>query len=424
MTGAPLVGRQDVLAYLAGVLSRARTGKGGLVLVTGEPGIGKTRLAEELTTRAEGFDVHWSWCTAERSTGSLRPWALVLRALSARRTAVAERVQGSPHLRALLAGTSADTADPELARTLLATDLTEAVLTAADETPLLVVLDDLHDAQVSTLRLLADLTAAARSHAVLVVATARDTALEWKGREQLRGELLGQAHRLALAPLAADDIAVLLDDAEPARIRAVLDRTGGNPLLVTEMARSTDDVPSSLRAMVSARTARLPPVTRDTVEAAAVLGARFRLDVLAEVCEASLHEAGTRLAPAMAGALVSADGAGRARFVHELLRDAVYADISPDRQLQWHARAGEVLSALHQRGREVAAAEVATHLLRSGSPGAGVAAREAARSAAGIAAFDDAARWYGESLAVQEDPAERAQLLMERARALRGCGDR
>src|SRR3954447_19213113 len=309
MTGTPLVGRQDVLAYLAGVLSRARSGSGGLVLVTGEPGIGKTRLAEELTTRAEGFDVHWSWCTAERSTGSLRPWALVLRALSARHAAVAERVQASPHLRALLAGTSADTADPELARTLLATDLTDAVLTAADELPLLGGLDDLHDAQVSTLRLLADLTAAARSQAVLVVATARDGDLEWSGREQLRGELLGQAHRLALAPLAAADVAVLLDDAEPARVRALLDRTGGNPLLVTEMARSTQDVPSSLRAMVSARTARLPPLTTEALEAAAVLGARFRLDVLADVCETSLHDVGGRLGPAMAG---GAGAGGRA----------------------------------------------------------------------------------------------------------------
>src|SRR3954453_20720132 len=153
MTGTPLVGRRAVLAYLAGVLSRARAGNGGLVLVTGEPGIGKTRLAEELTTCADGFDVHWSWCTAERSTGSLRPWALVLRALAATHTVVAERIQLSPHLRGLLSGTPTETADPELARTLLAADLTDAVLAAAGERPLLVVLDDLHDAQVSTLRL-------------------------------------------------------------------------------------------------------------------------------------------------------------------------------------------------------------------------------------------------------------------------------
>src|SRR5881398_3190300 len=117
MTGAPLVGRQDVLAHLADVLSNARSGHGGLVLVTGEPGIGKTRLAEELTHHADGFDVHWSWCTAERSTGSLRPWALVLRALAGRHAAVADRVHGSPHLRGLLAGTATETADPELART-------------------------------------------------------------------------------------------------------------------------------------------------------------------------------------------------------------------------------------------------------------------------------------------------------------------
>ena len=249
----PLVGRDGVLTELAGVLDAARQGRGSLVLITGEPGVGKTRLAEELTQHADGFAVHWSWCTSERTSGSLRPWALVLRALAGRHAAVSERVQASPHLSALLAGTAAAPGDHEISRELLSSDLTQVLAIAAQITPLLLVLDDLHDAQLSTLRLLADLAGVVRTSRLVVVGTARDGAHDWEGREQVRGELLGQVRRVALGPLEANDVRQLLDDDDPERLQTLLDRTGGNALLVTEMAQASGGVPASLRAMVAAR---------------------------------------------------------------------------------------------------------------------------------------------------------------------------
>ncbi len=415
----PLVGRQDVLAYLGGVLSQGRTGAGGLVLVTGEPGIGKTRVAEELARRAEGFSVHWAWCTSERTTASLRPWSLIVRTLVGRNTEVAARVQESPHLQALLAGNSLQQGDPELSRALLANDLSAVLELAARTTPLLLVLDDVHDAQLSTLRVLAGLADVVRTCPVVIVATARDGAHEWRGREQVRGELLGQAHRLSLGPLTAADVAALLSDPTPEQVQSLLARTGGNALLVTELAGATDEVSASLRAMVATRCARLPPASRHLVEVGAVLGPRFRLDVLAEVADVPAEQIAGQL-----GDLVVADGPGRACFRHELLRDAIYAELPPAQLQHWHARAGEVLAGLHRRGSDVDAAEVATHLLHSGADGAAEAAVEAARRAAGMSAFEDAVRWYGEALPLLSDPPERVKILLEMARAQRGSGDR
>ncbi len=418
-TGAPLVGRQDVLAYLGGVLARARTGSGGLVLVTGEAGIGKTRLVEEVTRQADGFAVHWTWCTAEQSAGSLRPWSQLLRGLTSS-TRVAERVQASPALRGLLAGGGETDA---LSRAMLSADLLDVLRVATERQPMLLVLDDLHDAQSSTLRLLVDLAGQLRSSALVVVATARDSSAEWQGREQLRGLLLGQAHRLALGPLGLEEVRLLLGDRADQAER-LLERTGGNALLVTEMARTPEDEPpASLRAMVMTRVARLSEDAQDVVAAAAVLGPRFRLDVLADASGRSLGDVSARLHEAVDASLVVLDASGTARFRHELVRDAVVGELpAADREAR-HRDSAAALATLLERGRDVEAAEVAAHLLRAGPDADPLPATvEAARRAAAMGAYDDAVRWFGTALDHHTDSGTRTVLLVERARALRGCG--
>ncbi|MGB8649446.1 MAG: ATP-binding protein, partial [Mycobacteriales bacterium] len=249
ITDAPLVGREQVLAELGAVLDRARQGHGGLVLVSGEAGLGKTRVAEELSRTAVGFAAHWAWCRVEQTAGSLRTWSTLLRALAAGTAAVSERAASSPPLRALVAGTGGAALDPEVARAQLAGEVTEALRLAAATTPRLLVLDDLHDAQPSSLRLLADLAAELRGLPVVLLATARDTG--WEGRELVRAELLGQAHHLPLQPLGPEDVRALLPGAGSAQVQEVLERTGGNALLVTEVARGGAQVPPSLRAIVA-----------------------------------------------------------------------------------------------------------------------------------------------------------------------------
>lgn len=92
----PFVARAGVLAEVDSVLTAARAGRGALLTVTGEPGIGKTRLAEEATGRAGGFEVVWTWCPAAAGAAALRPWSRVLRILAGGHAAVAQLIADSP----------------------------------------------------------------------------------------------------------------------------------------------------------------------------------------------------------------------------------------------------------------------------------------------------------------------------------------
>jgi hypothetical protein len=412
---APLVGREHALAELAEVLSEAASGRGRLVLVTGEAGIGKTRLAEELVRRATGFAHHWAWCRTDRTMGSLRTWSSVLRALTATRPAVSELAEQSPLLRGLVAGTGSEAVHPEAARGALADDLVQALRLAGDQ-PWLVVLDDAHDAEASTLRLLLDVSPELRTLPFVVLATARD--IGWSGREDLHTELLRQGRRVALGPLSADEVRQLA----PAADERLAERTGGNPLLVTELARDPEGVPASLRSLVASRLSALPETSQQVVTAAAVLGPRFRLDVLAEVTRVDLGEVAGHLAEDV----LRPTSAGEASFTHELLRDAVYEQVPAASRYSWHARAADVLAVLRERGRMVAAAEVAAHLLRAGPEHTPAAVRmclAAAADAEALQAFEDAAEWYERALEVLDDAADRAEVLVRRAAARRGAGD-
>ena len=97
----PLVARAGVLAEVDSVLAAARAGRGELLMVTGEPGIGKTRLAEEAARRADGFEVIWTWCPAAAGAAALRPWSRLLRIVAGGHAAVARLISDSPFLTAL-----------------------------------------------------------------------------------------------------------------------------------------------------------------------------------------------------------------------------------------------------------------------------------------------------------------------------------
>jgi hypothetical protein len=170
----PLVARAGALAEVDSVLAAARAGRGALVAVTGEPGIGKTQLAEAAADRAEGFEVIWTWCPSAAGGAALRPWSRVVRTLAAGHAAAARLVAGSPFL-AALAGPArdpgGDAADPEGARSQLSFDLAEVIAAAAR--PVLVVIDDTHQADASSLWLLADLAPALRAMPAVVLVTAQ-----------------------------------------------------------------------------------------------------------------------------------------------------------------------------------------------------------------------------------------------------------
>jgi hypothetical protein len=171
----PLVARAGVLAEIGSVLTAARAGRGAQLTATGEPGIGKTRLAEEAARQADGFEVIWTWCPADAGGAALRPWSRVVRVLAGGHTAVARLIADSPFLAALAdPARSGDARDPEGARSQLSFDLAEVFAVAAARQPVLVVIDDAHQADVSSLRLLAELAPALRTMPAAVLVTARD----------------------------------------------------------------------------------------------------------------------------------------------------------------------------------------------------------------------------------------------------------
>ncbi len=446
MMRLPFVARGDALADLAALLDGARCSRGSLVLITGEPGVGKTRLAEEVTTRAEKFRVIWTWCTPAGAGGALRPWSSIARELAAADAGAARSVQQSPHLAELVtAGMHPDAthADPETARWGLSLDLAGMLATSAASHPVLVVIDDLQEADPSSLQLLTELAPSLRSMAVVVLVTARDGERDWSSSAQVWGALNRLGHTIRLGPFGEADIASLAAHALGTRppeeaVRAIAARTQGNPLLVCEVVASRPDlddldavVPASVRAIVAARLAGLTDLTRRVVSAAAVLGSRFRLDVLAEMAGVPLGELGTAVGEAHAVGLFGDAQPGEGRFRHDLVRDAGYDTLPVDQRMRWHARAGAVLTGFVQRGRDIEPAQAADHLFRGG-PGyvqqAVGFAVQAAEYALRRLAFEEAVRWYcradaGLASAGAGD-GDRARVKLALAEARHAAGDR
>ncbi|HWD00940.1 MAG TPA: AAA family ATPase [Amycolatopsis sp.] len=423
----PFVGRAAVLAEAGAVVAGARAGHGGLVLLTGAGGAGKTRIAAEIAASAPDFRTVWVWCDAATALG---PWAQVLRDLVAADVHGGRVAQASPELRAVVTGRAGDgAADPEEARRRLARDVSAALRAGSAETPLLVVLDDVHEADASSLRLLAETAATVRTARVVVVATARDDDRAWLGRTQARADLLGRALCLPVGPLTGDDVAALVTaaagrPATDAEVRAIVARTGGEAFFVTELVRHGTDgpVPASVRAVVHARTAALPEACANALAAASVLGVRFRLDVLAELTGTGLAD--IRAVLGDAAAFLGSLEAGSATFRHQLLRDALYGAIPPAERAALHAAAAAVFVRHAERGRDAGPAQVAHHFLRAGPEHASDAARYtrlAGDHAAELLAYDDAVNWYERS---REIGGDEPGLLVASGTARLGAGDR
>jgi tetratricopeptide (TPR) repeat protein len=409
----PFVGREDVLGELRAELGRAAAGRGGLVTLTGAAGVGKTRTAEEAAEQAGAFRTLWAWCPPETAGRAFRPWSRLLRELVADDVRCGRLVTASPPLRALVSGSAAGVlrgADPEAARLRLAGDVAELLATAAGRRPLLLVLDDVQAADASSLRLLLETVDMARTAPVLLLATARDDDAAWHDRTWARAQLLRRGRSLPLGPLEEQDVAVLVaaatgEDPGEEAVEDLVRRTGGDAFFVTELlrARSWDAAPRdgissvAVRVAVQARVAQLTPRAARVLDVAAVLGTRFRLDVLAEAAEVPLGEVRVLLGEAAGAGLLGEVGADRGGFRHDLLRDAVYGALSPGARTNLHRAAADVLAGYARRGRDTGPAEVAHHLLLTGPENAREAAayaREAAVRAEELCAFEDAARWY------------------------------
>ncbi|MFG2014054.1 BTAD domain-containing putative transcriptional regulator [Actinomadura geliboluensis] len=385
------VGRVRELARLEGAADAAAAGRGGVVLVGGDAGMGKTALAERFAggLAERGWTCAWGRAPETGGAPAAWPWAELLRGLAA---AAPPEAGLAARLGPLLddAATGRGDADVSMGRFRLHLAVGDYLAGLAGAAPLLLVLDDLHWADEETLALLVRLAERLRDRPVLLVATFRRTEVG----DGLAGALAALARhepaRIDLAGLSPDETAALvrgacaarLDDAE---VAAIAERTGGNPFFTRETARlldaeglpaATRRVPAGVGDVLRRRIARLPEPAQAVLRDAAVIGRDADLRVLSDLAGdddtvVDAVEAG------LDSGLVVEPAPGRMRFAHALVRDTLYAGLSQARRVRLH---GRVAAALERHTPDEAAA-IAHHYLESGADPA-KAVRYARRAAA------------------------------------------
>ncbi len=429
-----LLGRSAVLDRadaLIAALSDAGRGRGGLLWIHGEAGIGKTAVLAEIGERAArtGATV-LRGTAADEQTGApaFWLWTQVLRQAAGGDPAVLLSLGGARARRAvaLVEPRDAPTTDGDQVNRFLLFDGVSAVLEGLlEEFPLVLLLDDLHWADEGSLHLLRFLGPGLATRPVLVACGWRDhEALPRSARHVLATEIAAAGESWPLAGLRSDDVAALIAATGGQRVTdeeaaAVAERTGGNPLFVSEMARLavargaavSQMVPDTAEATIARRVARLPQPAQQVLTVAAVLGQVAPLGAVRRLAELDDDAFVTGLDALVTSGLVTQTG-DRLALSHALVREAVYDATPLARRRTLHRAAADV--------PDLPAAEVAGHLLRA-RPLADLdrvveATEAAARAARDAQAWEAAARLLRQALELvaADDPA--------RPRLLRGAG--
>ncbi len=302
-----LLERESELQMLAAAFEHAAAGHGRIALVSGEAGIGKTSFVERfITIRGQTMRILKGNCDALFTPSPLGPLYDIARQTNGRLLAQLE---------------------DETPRAALFSGMLDQLRGAAQ--PILLVIEDIHWADEATLDLIKFLGRRIAETKVLLVLTYRDDEV---GARHLLRQLLGElatsraAIRIELPRLTVDAVRVLIAD-RPFDPNALHGQTSGNPFFITEVLSNTGrGIPKTVRDAVLARVARLGPGGRNTLEAAAVIGSRMEHALL----ERLLGGEGEGLADCMKLGLLEASGKNIA-FRHELVRDAVLADLDPGR---------------------------------------------------------------------------------------------
>lgn len=476
LEGTLFVGRDEIMGELDGLVGAMRRGRGSLVLLVGEPGIGKTRTADELgrRVRAAGCAVFEGRCFEGEGAPSFWPWVQILRDAvepldpDALREHLGSGAPDVAHLLPELHERLPEVGelhglDSAQARFRLFDAVSRFLIDLSRTVPLAVVLDDLHWADEPTLRLMQFLAREIRDEHVLIVGAYRD--VEVRRRQPLArilGELAQEVHfrRLTLRGFRESDVGRYLEaatglKASPELRRAVFETTEGNPFFISETVRLLaaegamersgppdrleTGLPQGIRDVIGRRLDGLSPDCNELLAIASVIGRHFSLAVLERVSELAPERVIELLDEAETAHLVEVDAAdgpsriGRYAFSHALVRETLYEELSGLQRVRLHRLVAEALREVHDS--RVQLSELANHLFQAVPAGpesveqAIAACVRAAEHALGLLAYEEAVEHYEQALQASEfevpaDDERRAELLLALGRAQSRAGRR
>ncbi|WP_394849909.1 AAA family ATPase [Pendulispora brunnea] len=440
-----LIGRGRELSDLETALIRALAGQGSVFLLSGEAGIGKTRLAEEGARLGQehGAVVVWGRAWEVEGAPACWPWVQVLQAClqMPEGAAFAADNPRAADLMPFVAAPSTGAADEGTLEPLRVGWAIVALLQRlVRERSLVLVFDDLHAADVASLELLLAVARELRRLPVLVVCTYRE--LEARRIPKISALLNRLAREGTLRPLGRLDAAsvtrclteALGDEPAPDLAAAVFAATEGNPLFIDAIAQLLVSrgrgaslpkgfaLPDSIRETVHEMLQRLSPDSRRILDAAAVLGRESSVATLQLVCARPAEDVLTALNEGLTAGVLGAQSTPShpVRFAHVLIRETLYQDLSASERVGLHASAAQALERLHATDLEAHIAELAHHKFEGAPLGSWLDAAnfafKAGLHAMSLCAFDDAARHFERALSALEhgqsrDDVQRADLL-------------
>ncbi len=448
-----LVGRTRILDQLKGELDLAAEGELRIALLVGEGGVGKTRLAAELAASRDDVTVLYGRSEPDE-VRPFRIWSGLLQSAVRQLGDIdpADIVGGDgPTLSRLLPDLArrmnlpapGPTSDLESERQALFGAVMRMIGRFSARRPMLIILDDLHWADQSTLRLLASMAGDNPLRSILALGIYRDTELPADSRlpetlTQLQRRL--PTTRLSVEALDEDEvkemIAGRLDESLAPIIR---DQTGGNPFFIEQLVRNLQEsgenhpsaVPPEIREIITQRVSRLPDGGAELLGRAALIGRDFDLEILQRTTNEEEDRIIELLDAAAAAGLLDESGSvpGRYTFVHALVRSALRDELSLTRRAAIHRRIGEALELRnqnrfgHQRDEDLST--LAWHFTQAGPVEADRAIRYAtlaARQAEERLAYDEAVGFYDGAVAAcrADEPVDHtllAELLLNRAEA-------
>jgi predicted ATPase len=420
------IGRTRELSELRGALEESLAGRGSCFLISGEPGIGKTRLADELAADAasRGVRVAWGRCWEGGGAPAYWPWVEIVRALVLEPgRARPQQTAVPPEIGQLIPELAAETtqqrssSDPEQGRFRLFDAVATLVKQVARATPLVLILDDLHEADRGSLELLKFVARGLTDSRVVIVGTYRDAEVRRSPHlAESISEIVRHGHPMPLAGLAENEVEQMIEHRAErlpsATFASELHRvTAGNPLfvdgvirvLVAERKLGTAQhldltgfkLPEGVRGAIRKRLAILSAEAQSALAIAAVIGPEFDALLLQQVSKLSAEPLAELIREASEVGMVAAASGEIYRFTHPLIREALYSDTADTDRVRLHRATGEALEQIHAANLTPHLAALAHHFNAAGvvekALDYSIRAGEASQA---VCAFEEAAEHY------------------------------